>query len=98
NAPFGAILKIKRTLTGLRTAKRIHDCKTKHILVVVAGDGRDGVEGVVVAAVVDDVRRGGVEREKVVCRLLAGVGVAGNLAGKYGGAENVEVGGDVCEV
>ncbi|GJT69454.1 retrovirus-related pol polyprotein from transposon TNT 1-94 [Tanacetum coccineum] len=34
----------------------------------------------------DDVWRGGVEREKVVCRLLAGVGVAGNLAGKDGGA------------
>ncbi|GKB35293.1 hypothetical protein Tco_0880235, partial [Tanacetum coccineum] len=28
----------------------------------------------------DDVWRGGVEREKVVCRLLAGVG----MAGKYG--------------
>ncbi|GJR95716.1 hypothetical protein Tco_0267890 [Tanacetum coccineum] len=34
----------------------------------------------------DDVWRGGVEREKVVCRLLAGVGVSGNLAGKDGGA------------
>ncbi|GKD43978.1 hypothetical protein Tco_1268623 [Tanacetum coccineum] len=31
----------------------------------------------------------GVERDKVVCQLLARVGVAGNLAGKDGGAGKI---------
>ncbi|GKC92960.1 hypothetical protein Tco_1158402 [Tanacetum coccineum] len=37
----------------------------------------------------DNVWRGGVEREKVGCRLLARVGVAGNLAGRDGGAGKI---------
>ncbi|GJX43591.1 hypothetical protein Tco_0260267 [Tanacetum coccineum] len=37
----------------------------------------------------DDVWRGGVKREKVGCRLLAGVGLAGNLAGNDGGAGKI---------
>ncbi|GKA71111.1 hypothetical protein Tco_0777250, partial [Tanacetum coccineum] len=59
------------------------------------GSGCEGDE-IMEAAVIwwseDDVWRGGVEREKVVCRLLAGVGVAGNLAGKDGGARSCERG------
>ncbi|GKD73610.1 hypothetical protein Tco_1331892, partial [Tanacetum coccineum] len=63
-------------------------------------NGEDGGDAVVMfrgmGGCEDDVWRGGVEREKVVCRLLAGVGVAGNLAGKDGGAGKRRREEEVC--